>query len=117
MKPEACRPFACNGRKASQREKPAMKRVTTILALSILFGAGYLRGAMAQQINGTPGSPSATITIDGKQLPPPPPKFGGVIKESAKDSTPWWPPRVVPPRGAPNVLLIMTDDQGYGSTL
>jgi hypothetical protein len=37
-----------------------------------------------------------------------------VIKESAKDSKPWWPPRVVPPKGAPNVLLIMTDDQGYG---
>jgi arylsulfatase A-like enzyme len=42
------------------------------------------------------------------------PKFGGVIKESAKDSKPWWPARVVPPKGAPNVLLIMTDDQGYG---
>src|SRR4029079_453610 len=25
-----------------------------------------------------------------------------------------WPPSVVPPKGAPNVLLIMTDDQGYG---
>jgi arylsulfatase A-like enzyme len=37
-----------------------------------------------------------------------------VIKESAKDSKVWWPPRVVPPKGAPNVLLIMTDDQGYG---
>jgi arylsulfatase A-like enzyme len=71
-------------------------------------------GAKAQQVTGTPGSASATTTIDGKQLPPPPPKFGGVIKESAKDSTSWWPPRIVPPRGAPNVLLIMTDDQGYG---
>ena len=70
--------------------------------------------AVAQQITGVPGSPSATITLDGKQLPPPPQKFGGVIKESATDSTPWWPPRVVPPKGAPNVLLIMTDDQGYG---
>jgi arylsulfatase len=48
----------------------------------------------AQQVHGTPGSPSATTTIDGKQLPPPPPKFGGVIKENAKDSTPWWPPTV-----------------------
>jgi hypothetical protein len=31
----------------------------------------------AQQVTGTPGSPSATTTIDGKQLPPPPPPFGG----------------------------------------
>jgi arylsulfatase len=68
----------------------------------------------AQQVTGVPGSPSATTTLDGKQLPPPPAKFGGVIKESAADSKPWWPPRVVPPKGAPNVLLIMTDDQGYG---
>src|SRR5882672_11854459 len=70
--------------------------------------------AFAQQINGEPGSPSATVTLDGKQLPPPPMPFGGTIKESAKDSKPWWPPRVVPPKGAPNILLIMTDDQGYG---
>ena len=59
-------------------------------------------------------SPNATTTIDGKQLPPPDPQFGGVIKDTAKDSKPWWPPTVVPPKGAPNVVLIMTDDQGYG---
>jgi arylsulfatase A-like enzyme len=66
------------------------------------------------QTTGEPGSPSATTTIDGKYLPPPPPKFGGVINLSAKDSKPYWPPQVVPPKGAPNILLIMTDDQGYG---
>ena len=64
--------------------------------------------ASAQQVTGVSGSPSATTTIDSKQLPPPPPNFGGVIKEKASASTPWWPPRVVPPKGAPNVLLIMT---------
>ncbi|HTS94277.1 MAG TPA: arylsulfatase [Stellaceae bacterium] len=68
----------------------------------------------AQQINGVPGSPSATTTIPGDQLPPPPPKFGGVIGGTAAQSKPYWPPRVVPPKGAPNVLLIMTDDAGYG---
>jgi len=70
--------------------------------------------AQAQQINGVPGSPSATITIPGNQIPAPEPKFGGVIKENSKDSKSWWPPTIVPPKGAPNVLLIMTDDQGYG---
>src|SRR5271154_4863780 len=67
-----------------------------------------------QKVTGVLGSPSATTSLDGKQLPPLPPEFGGVIKEAAADSTPWWAPRVVPPKGAPNVLLIMTDDQGYG---
>ena len=70
--------------------------------------------AMAQQVTGELGSPSATTTISGKQLPAPEPKFGGVIKEGALQSKPWWAPRIVPPKGAPNVLLIMTDDSGYG---
>jgi arylsulfatase A-like enzyme len=61
----------------------------------------------------TPGAPDATTTIDGKYLPPPPPKFGGTINLEANDSKPYWQPRVAPPKGAPNILLIMTDDQGY----
>ena len=79
---------------------------------SIAFGAA---SANAQVVTGTPGSPTATTTIDGKQLPPPDPKFGGVIKEKASESSPWWAPRVVPPKRAPNVLLIMTDDVGFGA--
>jgi arylsulfatase len=67
------------------------------------------------QTTGTPGSPGATTTISGKQLPPPDPKFGGVIKDNAAQSKAWWAPRVVPPKGAPNVLLIMTDDVGFGA--
>jgi arylsulfatase len=61
------------------------------------------------------GSPSATTTISGKQLPAPDPKFGGVIEDSALKSKPWWAPRIVPRKSAPNVLLIMTDDVGYGA--
>jgi arylsulfatase len=90
-----------------------MIRISTALSLSIFLGT-LSPGVKAQTINGTLGSPSATITIDGKQIPVPPPKFGGVIKETLEGSKSWWPPRQVPPKGAPNVLLIMTDDQGYG---
>src|SRR6478672_8001634 len=70
--------------------------------------------AMAQQTTGTSGAPNATTTIDGNYLPPAPPRFGGDIGLDAKDSKSYWPPRVVPPKGAPNILLIMTDDAGYG---
>jgi arylsulfatase len=69
--------------------------------------------ASAHQIHGTPGAPDATITLDGKQLPPPPFKFGGKIGEVAKDSKPYWPPHIVPPKGAPNVLLIISMDGGW----
>jgi len=85
--------------------------------LASLAGLGLTcsPAAFAQQTSGTPGSPEATTTITGQQIPPPDPKFGGVVREKASESTPWWPPRVVPPKGAPNVLLIMTDDQGFGA--
>ena len=89
------------------------------ISRGMLSGAGLLAltcvSAVAQQVTGVPGSPEATTTIDNKQLPPPAPNFGGVIKEKASESTPWWPPRVVPPKAAPNVLLIMTDDVGFGA--
>jgi len=60
------------------------------------------------------GSPSGTITLDGSQLPPEPMPFGGKIENDALQSTPWWPPRVSPPADAPNVVLIITDDAGFG---
>lgn len=69
----------------------------------------------AQQTTGEPGSPSATTTIAGEQLPPPPPNFQGKIERNAAQSKPWRPPRVEPPKGAPNILLIMTDDVGFGA--
>ena len=101
---------------------------TARAALATAVGGSWLTGAKAQTPNtgagaalprepvGTNvGSPGGSTTIRGNQLPPPEPKFGGVIKERASESTPWWPPRVVPPKGAPNVLLIMTDDCGFGA--
>lgn len=71
--------------------------------------------ASAQVITGTPGTPSAVIFPDSRQLPMPTPPFSGEILPSARDSTPAWPPQVAAPQGAPNVLLILTDDVGFGA--
>ena len=48
-------------------------------------------------------------------LPRPEPKFQGRIGRNAKESTPEFPKDIQAPPGAPNVLLIMTDDVGFGA--
>jgi arylsulfatase A-like enzyme len=90
-----------------------MKIFSTLLIASSSV-AIFAFGASAQIVTGVPGSPSATTTITGKQLPAPDPQFGGVIQDDALQSKAWWAPRIVPPKGAPNVLLIITDDAGFG---
>ena len=62
--------------------------------------------ALAQ--NTPPASGSAILPI-------PEPQFGGVIGRKASDSTPDFPKTITAPEGAPNVLLIMTDDTGFGA--
>ncbi len=87
-----------------------------LLALVVMLVGWQLGGvpALAQRITGTPGAPNATTTLPGNQLPAPAPPFGGVIKDGALQSKPWWAPRITPPQSAPNVLLIITDDAGFG---
>ncbi len=48
------------------------------------------------------------------QLPQPDPKFTGQIGETYKDSKPDYPWPVRAPEGAPNVLIILLDDVGFG---
>lgn len=49
-------------------------------------------------------------------LPKPEPPFQGKIERTAKNSTPDFPKGVEAPKGAPNVLLILTDDVGFGAS-
>ena len=84
--------------------------------LGVLAFAGIVSMLAARaQTESQPGAADATTTIDGRYLPPPPQPFRGEINLNAAQSKPAWPARVVPPPGAPNVLLIITDDVGFGA--
>src|SRR5947209_18028158 len=49
-------------------------------------------------------------------LPRPEPPFKGHIGRTTKDSTKDFPQEVQAPKGAPNILLILTDDVGFGAS-
>jgi arylsulfatase len=85
------------------------------LAFSVGAASILATSVVAQEVRGTPGSPAAVVTPQGLQLPPPSAPFSGAISPNAVDSTPAWPPQTMPPQGAPNVLLILTDDVGFGA--
>jgi arylsulfatase A-like enzyme len=86
----------------------------------IAFSAVWLTtfaaaGAFAQQpVVADKCSPESTEVLNSKSIPAAPAPFGGVIKRTAAESKSCWDPKIVPPKGAPNILLIMTDDSGFG---
>lgn len=49
-------------------------------------------------------------------LPRPEPPFKGHIGRTVKDSTLDFPQEVKAPKGAPNILIILTDDVGFGAS-
>jgi arylsulfatase len=48
-------------------------------------------------------------------LPEPQPPFTGTANKTLDGSTPQWPTPVQAPEGAPNVLLVLVDDAGFGN--
>jgi hypothetical protein len=55
-------------------------------------------------------------TVYAQVLPQPEPPFKGKIGRTVKDSTPDFSKEVEAPKSAPNILLILTDDVGFGAT-
>ena len=49
-------------------------------------------------------------------LPKAPPPFTGKIDPSRNKAEPGWPPEVQAPAGAPNVVLVLLDDVGFGAS-
>ncbi|MCG6908091.1 MAG: arylsulfatase [Desulfobacteraceae bacterium] len=93
---------------------PKHRSIIIAVMVILMVAACTSMPARTGTTHGEAGAPSASVTLSGQQLPPPPPEFGGVIKQDALSSKPWWPPRVMPPEKAPNVLLVITDDAGFG---
>ncbi len=59
----------------------------------------------------------APLAWAGQQvLPAPSSAFGGKIEMRGTDSLPSWPRQAAAPNAAPNVLLILLDDAGFGAT-
>ena len=100
---------------------------TTILSLVSLSAFGALLGwlvearfqpsalASRQEDAGKAPLPRSNGS-DRKVLPTTPPDFQGKIGSTYKDSTPDWKPAepLQAPTGAPNVLVIVLDDVGFG---
>jgi arylsulfatase len=58
--------------------------------------------------------PKAEEKSAGTSIPHADPPFRGKAGMTYKDSTPDYPPAVTAPKGAPNVLIILLDDVGFG---
>ena len=74
-----------------------------VLTLPTLIGAG-VQPVRAQD--------TANRTV----LPLPEPPFQGTIGKTYEDSKEAWPTLPIPPEGAPNVIVILLDDVGFGQT-
>src|SRR5262245_31078402 len=75
-----------------------MKTASIFAVLNFVLGAAAALPLGAQEI-----------------LPRPQPPFKGKIAPTAKESTPDFPKGIEAPKGAPNVLLILTDDVGFAA--
>jgi len=64
----------------AKRELKSWHRRTQALLIPVVISLMFLPAAVApivaQQVSGVPGSPAATTTIEGNQLPPAPGRFG-----------------------------------------
>ena len=101
-----------------------MKSFPTAIPPFLLLSAVLLLAAMAcNQPSSSGKSGNATDTgasmaggVDRSVLPFPDLQFHGKIDSNADQSQPDFPKEVEAPAGAPNVLLILTDDVGYGAS-
>lgn len=85
----------------------AMRRISR-LAMAVALGGLIFPATRADEV-------PARHAPTGPALPLPPPAFRGTIGESYASSTPDLARARRAPAGAPNVLVVLTDDVGFGA--
>jgi arylsulfatase len=87
-----------------------------VLAIGALFGWLAASGRLTQMVHALDREGQTHARGTSSILPNPPERFRGTINLRAKDSKPDFPQPVQAPRGAPNILLVLLDDVGFGAT-
>src|SRR5580765_5186467 len=101
-KSNGVRDMAELGSQSARDDRPTEQVMTTRLiaaAFAFMLGAAVATAASAQEV-----------------LPRPGPPFKGHIERTIKGSVQDFPRETAAPKGAPNVLLILTDDVGFGAS-
>ena len=83
---------------------PLWREVRFWLSFSVVLALGAPASAQQQ--------PAQSFAQPSLQVP----GFAGKINRDERKSTPSWPEVVHPPKGAPNVVLILVDDVGFSTT-
>ncbi len=90
-----------------------MKPQFTLRVVSIVLASTWVFDSASHAADSTPaptGPPQVSV------LPYPDPAFKGTIGRTTADSKSDFPQPVQAPKGAPNILLILTDDVGFGAS-
>jgi arylsulfatase A-like enzyme len=92
-----------------------------LVALAVLMG-GSLFAFAAEEFRSPDGITTDTSSLRATRsigtssvIPAPAPTFGGIIATSVLRARAWWAPKIAPVATAPNILLILLDDVGYGA--
>ena len=99
-----------------------MRRKNVVLLAAFVLSLGVVGAYAADDVRSSSG-----ITTDVESLlttrsigsssviPAPEPTFGGTIDTTVLRSRAWWAPKIAPPKNAPDILLVLLDDVGYGA--
>ena len=89
---------------------PRMLHATLLVFALLMTGCGEnpTNVAKVQARNGEAAA-SDTAVEHGKV-----PEFKGKISKKYEDSVEWWAPKMRPPADAPNVIIFLLDDTGFG---